>query len=354
MSNSQILIFDQKGLNPVEVDGQILRMSWHDHEVSEARLSIPLVSPKLNQDLLRPGSMVYIQTQGLQDWTGVVMLPQAWYQDHVEITAKSMMYYLARRYPWQSYEIGMTPGATAMRMLRGAKRRGFLPVYLDRQNVRTDGPVLKDVLDMELSILENLTGLAERTGFEFWLSPQLVNGSLQAFFHWQKRKEVLGSPIEVGEGGNAFWGIPSMTCSGELVTAWYVSEEEKQRADGSRVFLQTSLPRVLYGHWEGVLKVSRINAGKARSREFIHAVQEYGKPEVRYRMLVEIGRGALSAEIAPGSLHLLHGPDTGFFGGKRGTSTKVRVLVMSYSSGTGLLDVVAQEWKDAEDPSWVP
>lgn len=358
MSNSRVLIFNQFGSNPREVDARIEYMEWNDTHVTDARLSMALTDSKLKQRLLKKGNMILIETADIQKWAGVIMTPTSWRSDRVEFTAKSHLYYLARQVPTGTFNLDMTAGALALRMIWSARvRAGFSPFITREQRVDTGGQAAVGKVRRFYTVLDNLRHLARKNGFEFWLNPRITGGELKFHLNWQQRKQKRGGSIEIGENGNAAWGNPAVVESGDLITAWHVEETEMGGKGNRRVFLVADKAAAKFGHWEGVATVKRIDSGKERTPEFQRTVQEHGRPEKRYRIQVQIGAGnkyKLSREIEPGSIHWLYGPDMDFTKGRQGTIKRVRVTDMAYKENDPFLDVVAKEWTGALYENWIP
>lgn len=351
MSNAQVLIFDIHGNDPVEVDVEVERLEWANQRVTEARFIFPGKSSKLTDDIIGPGRMVLALVEGIQPWGGVLWPPYSDRERGITLNVKSAQHYLASRFPHHTYDKDLTAGQSVVRMIRGSKLRGFSPINIDTAHIRLDGPPAKGHVRSELTILDNMKRLARRNGFEFWLDPTFINGNLRFDLFWRKRKNRLGSPIEIGR--NASWGSVGSTLSGTIATAFYVTERDRQREQGRRTLIETNTPKELYGHWETAISVDIIHMGKQISRELQRAIQDAGKPSVRYRYFVKID-GLLSKEIEPGSLHLLNGPDMGFSNGQRGTSTTVRTMNVEYSEKSGMLDVLSKEWRGTEVNEWIP
>jgi hypothetical protein len=350
---SRILIYDRFGTDPTEVLGVVSSMEWNDTDISEAKIKIPLAD--VNEDIIKMGNMVYIETKDIPEWGGVVMPPLAWRDDGVELTVKNPNFYLARRVPVKAFAKRHTTGYMAAKLIRGARKRGFMPIRAKDPHIDESGVKVRDVVREELTVLENLRQLAKAGGFEFWLDPVKHAGELYYEFNWQRRKRRRGGSIEIG--GNAAWGNPAITLSGDVITVWHVTETEKQIGEGARVLLTAEEAKAEYGHWEGQLSVPTIDSGKERSAAFRRKAQDEGRPEERYRIQVEIGAGnkfVLSEQIRPGHIHWLYGPDYGFAEGVRGTKTRVRILHVGYKENQGYLDVVAQKWLGSEKKEWIP
>lgn len=352
---NRVLVFNRYGDYPIEAECKVSSMEWNDTDITEAKIVFPLSFVDSNEEILNVGNIVYIETEDVAEWAGVLMLPITWGDEGVEVTAKNPNYYLARRNVVDVLDKSHTAGAAALIMINDAKKRGFMPIEAKPQNVDASGEHFKDFVREELTVLENLRRLARAGGFEFWIEPVIERGRIHFDFHWQKRKRHRGAPIEIG--GNAAWGSPAVILSGDVITVWHVTETEKQVGAGSRVLLEAEEAKENYGHWEGNLSVPRINSGKQRSGVFRRAVQENGRPETRYMVQVEIGAGnkfILSEEIKPGHIHWLYGNKYGITDGVRGTQERVRVLHVEYRENQGYLTVVLQKWDGVERKEWIP
>lgn len=351
MARAQILMFDKHGLNPFEMDGEVTQMGWSDRSVTEARLTIPLSTAntgKIAFDKSMIARMVYIRGDDIPEWGGVIWTPISFEAGVIKLTAFSGLYYLDGRLPVMTDDKERTAGAAVVYMIRGSKKRGFLPVLALDAYIDKGGDATKGKIRQENTILENMQRISRRNGFEFWLDPELVDGKLRFFLNWGERKRNEGSPIEVGKYGNATWGNPGKVISGNVVSVWFVEERDIPTGDDNRQIIHTTLSKELYGHWEKKLVVEKISAGKAESAEFKRAVEEFAHPVTKYRFRVRLGAGQLSKEVEPGSIHFLNGPGVGFEGGLQGTSTTVRITDTDYQEGRGYVDCIGKEWTDTD------
>ncbi len=351
MAESQVLVFDKEGNDGVEIQAEVTALAWHDQQVTEARLTIPLTAANtgkllFNHTLLK--RMILIETENLPKWAGYIDTPIAFDHRKVTVLAKSGLGYLDSRFPYKSYDKEFTSGAFVHRMIGGAKQRGFLPVIALKESINTGGGSVGKV-KRDNTILQNMKKLARRNNREFWLRPSYESGELRFYLYWRRNKQLYGDPIEVGQYGNAQWGAPAMTISGKIVTAWYVEERDLPTGNRNRKLIDTLLPRAIYGHWEDELVVDVLSEGDLWSPEFLRAVKNSGRPNIQYRLQVKIESGGISKQIEPGSIHELSGPGIGYTKGKSGITDTVRVSDVEYREGDGYLDVIARSWIDTDE-----
>lgn len=342
-----VRVFNRMGRPLAQLKPYQAARAWRLNQIGRAQVSIPRTSTKVDDEFLRFGNLITIESEVAQLWGGVILPPRKWDDDYVTITAYSGERLLqGRALPKNMHSKNSAPGLIFKEIIEYVHRE-YQP-NLDIGQIKRRGRAVSKRYQFD-DVWGAVTELAEMAQNDVWIEPYYdKNRWLRFKANWyEQRGKDLSGKVALIENVN-MRGVTGLTESGEILNHWiYFGPGDKETiAVGEYVDRRLA---GLHGRWTGVQSVADPHDHKTLKEMAQERVEETKYADQIFRANCQdkdaVGETTgLWLAFEPGDIVRLESHTVGFSPeGELGFRGKAQVISCSLNEAQGYMPIVAQE-----------
>lgn len=347
MSDSRVIVYNRQG-NPLAQLKCNTERSWLLNGEGMSVITISANDNKIRRELIQFGNFVTIQHATLPLWAGVIDTDRSWGKSKVVLTAWTGERILKFR---RSQMVGLIQKNSAgdlFRSLIESSRLGKVVAVTAPDsririgNVWSGGNPREETFDGKL-IYDHITGLAERTGYEWDVNGAFTeSGDLYFQANWyNKRGSVSGRLLK--EGLNITTEEAALVEQGVIINDLLAVGDGS--TEGSRITHIETDPASIdkYGLRQYTMDFSG-NTEATTLQDNARGVILNSKDTVKIFSVTALDVGDVFQSLRIGNILPIYMSTVGFLpDGTLGTFTNVRIIGMRYSDVTNRCDLILQE-----------
>lgn len=202
VSECQVLIFTQTG-TPLDVLDVSVTRSWLLNDIGQCTFTIASKDPKCTERNLRFGNLVYVSSDVLPDWVGVIDTPRGRNYGSISVTAYSAEYLLQLRVI-QSYQtVKGTTGALFKAVLGAVKSAGGAVIEPNGDLDHIGWPTGANYNFDLITAFETISNIVKSYGGDWDVSPALdTAGRLHLLGNYYKVKGSIRNDYVIDESNS--------------------------------------------------------------------------------------------------------------------------------------------------------
>ena len=340
MAVARVRMFDRHGTGLGELEGELGTVSWRLNQVGKATLAVAKTDPKATATMLHLYNRALIEfDNGLPDWGGVVVTPQKWSRDRIELTildGGELLHY--RMTDHGRYFEGSAAGYIFQRLIEEANALAETGLEVDSVWLGGVGRYKDYHYD---DLLDAIEVLAEQTGYDFAIRPMFEAGTLSWKASWYEERGEDRPNVVLIEGHNC--EVTQLEEQGPVINHWAGVGEGSTWTEKPKTELQDTTSQNLYGLHQkarvfpGVVNLNTLEKNVAA----LLAESKALTPRLEIQA-VNVAPAAFAAYDVGDRVRVqLH--TYGFHGNGFGYDQAVRVLAREFDPKSGQCTLVVEE-----------
>ena len=337
-TKSRITIYDNSGMWLAELDAQTFR-SWKLNDYGSGSFTLSTKDAKCTEQFLQFGNFVYITSDKLPVWGGMIDTPRSWGVGTITSSIYSIEYALKSEHmPNLVQLVTGTPGAIFQKLMTRPLGNNTVPIVVGD----IFGKGVSDKKEYNLSnVYDSIASLSNDSGNDWDLLPAIdSNGSLYFIANWYQRKGI-DSNFMLYEDHNIKLSDRLLVEQGKIITYVRAYGEGGAWSSKPTVFEYDEENIAKYGHRSDTLSVK--STGTLMLREAARTYLDENKEPRRTFDLVVLNVGDTYNHVRLGNTHKAEFYNVGFSADGIGISTKVRILQMSFDDLNNQMKLVVDE-----------